>query len=154
MKNEDWLVMITSPSGGTCRRYACVDASRTTQVIGVKVVGDSCVQMASLECMKSQRASGWVLIESGIECKLTGEILPSPQDTDVPPTILEHFGVASRKDWKMDGGDMLNIRRAEFITNMMRDSDQLSENGDEPDEDFGSAPAAAGVDDPRPWASQ
>ena len=86
----------------------------------------------------SQHASGWVLIESGIECKLTGEILPSPQDTDISPTILEHFGVASRKDWKMDGGDMLNIRRAEFITNMMRDSDQLSENGDEPDEDFGA----------------
>ena len=33
---------------------------------------------------------------------------------------------------------MLNIRRAEFITNMMRDSEQLSENGDEPDEDFGA----------------
>ena len=38
---------------------------------------------------------------------------------------------------------MLNIRRAEFITNMMRDSEQLSENGDEPDEDFWcSAPRA------------
>ena len=140
MKNEDWLVMITSPSGGTCRNdmpasmQAMHDASDWSQGGGRQLRANGVSGMHEI----SQHASGWVLIESGIECKLTGEILPSPQDTDISPTILEHFGVASRKDWKMDGGDMLNIRRAEFITNMMRDSDQLSENGDEPDEDFGA----------------
>ena len=140
IKNEDWLVMVTSPSGGTCRNdmpasmQAMHDASDWSQGGGRQLRANGVSGMQEV----SQHASGWVLIESGIECKLTGEILPSPQDTDISPTILEHFGVVSRKEWKMDGGDMLNIRRAEFITNMMRDSEQLSENGDEPDEDFGA----------------
>ena len=140
MKNEDWLVMVTSPSGGTCRNdmpasmQAMHDASDWSQGGGRQLRANGVSGMQEI----SQHASGWVLIESGIECKLTGEILPSPQDTDIAPTILEHFGVVSRKEWKMDGGDMLNIRRAEFVTNMMRDAEQLSENGDEPDEDFGA----------------
>jgi len=139
IKNEDWLVMVVSPSGGTCREdmpasmQAMHDASDWSQGGGRQLRSNGVSGMHEI----TQHSSGWVLIESGIECKLTGEILPAPQDTDISPTILEHFGVVARKEWKMDGGDMLNIRREEFVSKMMRE-EQLSENGDEHDEDFGA----------------
>ena len=121
--HEDWLVIIASPAGGTSRADMpaamqghfdaadwCDGGGRQLRAAGV----------TGLEYLP-QHATGWVLmdapaatgfsggrIKSGRAC---GELLPPPCDVDIAPTVLEHFGVAPRRQWELDGAHLLAARR-------------------------------------------
>lgn len=113
--NEDWLIVLTSPSGGTCRHdmpagmQGEFDAHDWTDGGGRQLRSNGVSGLLELP----QHSAGWVLIESRKKVDMSGEILPAPCDTDIAPTILEHFGVAPRREWAMDGEDMLALRRRE-----------------------------------------
>jgi len=112
---EDWLVMLTSPSGGTCRAdmpagmQGEFDAHDWNDGGGRQLRSNGVSGLLELP----QHSAGWVMIESGPKLSITGELLPAPRDTDIVPTLLEHFGVAPRREWSMDGEDMLSFRRRE-----------------------------------------
>mgnify|MGYP003305402044 FL=1 len=114
-REEDWLVVITSPSGGTCRHdmpagmQGQFDAYDWSDGGGRQLRSNGVSGLLELP----QHSAGWVLIESGPRVEMSGELLPSPCDTDIAPTILDHFGVATRREWAMDGEDMLAFRRRE-----------------------------------------
>jgi len=113
--SEDWLVILTSPSGGTCRSdmpagmQGDFDAHDWNDGGGRQLRSNGVSGLLELP----QHSAGWVMIESGPRLNMVGELLPSPRDTDIAPTLLEHFGVATRRDWTMDGEDMLSFRRRE-----------------------------------------
>lgn len=114
-RNEDWLIIITSPSGGTCRHdmpagmQGQFDAHDWNDGGGRQLRSNGVSGLLELP----QHSAGWVLIESGPKVQMSGELLPSPCDTDIAPTILDHFGIATRREWAMDGEDMLAFRRRE-----------------------------------------
>ena len=115
--HEDWLVMITSPSGGTCRHdmpagmQGQFDAFDWSDGGGRQLRSNGVSGLLELP----QHSAGWVLVESGPRVEMSGELLPAPCDTDIAPTILDHFGVAPRREWAMDGEDMLAFRRREAL---------------------------------------
>ena len=113
--HEDWLIIVTSPSGGTCRHdmpagmQGQFDAYDWSEGGGRQLRSNGVSGLLELP----QHSAGWVLVESGPKVQMSGELLPSPCDTDIAPTILDHFGVAARREWAMDGEDMLAFRRRE-----------------------------------------
>ena len=130
---EDWLVIITSPAGGTARADMpaamqghfdaadwCSGGGRQLRAAGVTGLGSL-----------PQHATGWVLIDtpagSGFggsqtsDGRACGELLPPPCDVDVAPTLLEHFGVAPRREWRLDGGHLLAARRTDAALSQTSD---------------------------------
>ena len=130
---EEWLVIITSPAGGTTRADMpaamqghfdaadwCGGGGRQLRAAGVTGFGSL-----------PQHATGWVLIDtpagSGFggsqtsDGRACGELLPPPCDVDVAPTLLEHFGVAPRREWKLDGAHLLAARRTDAALSQTSD---------------------------------
>jgi len=70
-----------------------------------------------------QHATGWVLVDTPVGAgfgggrtgggRACGELLPPPCDVDIAPTVLEHFGVAPRREWALDGAHLLAARRTD-----------------------------------------
>ena len=56
--------------------------------------------------------AGGAVSDAGRAC---GELLPPPCDVDVAPTLLEHFGVAPRREWGLDGNHLLASRRTDTV---------------------------------------
>mmetsp|Transcript_34227 Transcript_34227/g.83843 ORF Transcript_34227/g.83843 Transcript_34227/m.83843 type:complete len:1297 (+) Transcript_34227:128-4018(+) len=123
--HEEWLVVIASPAGGTARADMpaamqghfdaadwCGGGGRQLRAAGVTGLG-----------ALPQHATGWVLVDApagvgfGGSCtsggRACGELLPPPCDVDVAPTVLEHFGVAPRREWGLDGAHLLAARRTD-----------------------------------------
>jgi glycerophosphodiester phosphodiesterase len=123
--HEEWLVMIASPAGGTARADMpaamqghfdaadwCGGGGRQLRAAGVTGLGSL-----------PQHATGWVLIDTPagagfgggctIDGRACGELLPPPCDVDIAPTLLEHFGVAPRREWELDGAHLLAARRTD-----------------------------------------
>lgn len=122
--HEDWLIVIASPAGGTTR------ADMPAVMQGHFDAADWCggggrqLRAAGVSGFESlpQHATGWVLVDAakslgfGGGCtngRACGEILPPPCDVDIAPTVLEHFGIAPRREWGLDGAHLLASRRTD-----------------------------------------
>jgi len=120
--HEDWLIIIASPAGGTTR------ADMPAVMQGHFDAADWCggggrqLRAAGVSGFESlpQHATGWVLVDAakslrfrggGANGRACGEILPPPCDVDIAPTVLEHFGIAPRREWGLDGAHLLASRR-------------------------------------------
>ena len=91
-------------------------------LIGVVVGDGSCaLQRFLVLSLCHQHATGWVLVDAAKSLRFRrrraqngracGEILPPPCDVDIAPTVLEHFGIAPRREWGLDGAHLLASRR-------------------------------------------
>ena len=125
---EDWLVVISSPAGGTTRADMPVTMQGHFDAADWSGGGGRQLRAAGVTGFESlpQHATGWVLVDMPAEpgfaggCmnerrRACGELLPPPSDVDVAPTLLEHFGVAPRREWGLDGNHLLVSRRTDTV---------------------------------------
>ena len=126
--SEDWLVVVSSPAGGTTRADMPVTMQGHFDAADWNGRGGRQLRSAGVTGFDSlpQHATGWVLVDvlaepgfaggavsdAGRAC---GELLPPPCDVDVAPTLLEHFGVAPRREWGLDGNHLLASRRTDTV---------------------------------------
>jgi glycerophosphoryl diester phosphodiesterase len=125
--NEDWLVVIASPAGGTTRADMPVTMQGDFDAADWSGGGGRQLRAAGVTGFESlpQHATGWVLVDMPAEpgfaggCmnagRACGELLPPPRGPGGPPPLLEHFGVAPRKEWGLDGNHLLGSRRTDTV---------------------------------------
>ena len=126
--SEDWLVVVSSPAGGTTRADMPVTMQGHFDAADWNGRGGRQLRSAGVTGFDSlpQHATGWVLVDVPAEPgfaggavsdagRACGELLPPPCDVDVAPTLLEHFGVAPRREWGLDGNHLLASRRTDTV---------------------------------------
>ena len=126
--SEDWLVVVSSPAGGTTRADMPVTMQGHFDAADWNGGGGRQLRAAGVTGFDSlpQHATGWVLVDVSAEPgfaggavsddgRACGELLPPPCDVDVAPTLLEHFGVAPRRKWGLDGSHLLASRRTDTV---------------------------------------
>jgi glycerophosphodiester phosphodiesterase len=146
---EDWLVVVSSPAGGTSRSDMPVTMQGHFDAADWNGGGGRQLRAAGVTGFDSlpQHATGWVLVDVCAEPgfaggamsdgRACGELLPPPRDVDVAPTLLEHFGVAPRREWGLDGNHLLASRRTDTVLEDEFTRTQLSVDGrDEADFEF------------------
>ena len=126
--SEDWLVVVSSPAGGTTRADMPVTMQGHFDAADWNGGGGRQLRAAGVTGFDSlpQHATGWVLVDTPAEPgfaggavsdagRACGELLPPPCDVDVAPTLLEHFGIAPRREWGLDGSHLLASRRTDTV---------------------------------------
>lgn len=115
--HEDWLVAVTNAGGGTKREdmppslaqaQGIAEFRRTDGASSKKAMEGAAQQQPQQQPPGAFGLPGvpqhenTFLLLSG-RTVVTGEILPVSRITDVVPTVLSHFGVVPRGDWRLAG---------------------------------------------------
>ena len=152
--SEDWLVVVSSPAGGTTRADMPVTMQGHFDAEDWNAGGGRQLRSAGVTGFDSlpQHATGWVLVDMPAEPgfaggavsddgRACGELLPPPCDVDVAPTLLEHFGVAPRREWGLDGNHLLASRRTDTV--LEDESIRAKERAAEREEELSGTSSAA-----------